>query len=153
MEASNICSHRPHPYLRTWLSNSFDDESEQDPLSIYYNNLHRKNSGTGILEFSAAKAGQDVTPANYSFSETKKNRKKTLATHSLADALSSVTNLAFTTTHHHNQSTSVHSDEYKTGLKDQLKGTAYVTDIEADLIRLYISRQDQIFSKIEKISE
>lgn len=34
----------------------------------YYHNVHnRRQSGTGILEFSPAKAGQDITPANYNF--------------------------------------------------------------------------------------
>lgn len=37
-------------------------------IDTYYHNVHnRRQSGTGILEFSPAKAGQDVTPANYNF--------------------------------------------------------------------------------------
>ena len=32
-------------------------------------------SGTGILEFSAARAGQDVTPADVEFDETQHHRK------------------------------------------------------------------------------
>lgn len=34
-----------------------------------------RESGAGILEFSPAKAGQDITPANYDF-EAKDEKKK-----------------------------------------------------------------------------
>lgn len=37
-----------------------------------------RESGAGILEFSTAKAGQDITPANYDF-EMKEEKKKTSA--------------------------------------------------------------------------
>lgn len=155
MGNTNLKTTRSHPYLRTWVSNSFDDESEQDPLSIYYNNLHHRNSGTGILEFSAAKAGQDVTPANYYFSETKKSKKKNVGNLSLADALSSVTNLAFSTTQHHNHSTSVHSDDDKnSAFKEQLKNVQIVNGgIDNELLKFYVLQQNQIVSKIEKLSE
>lgn len=83
------------------------DEDEQDPLLVYYRNVHqnnkggRRNSGTGILEFSTAKAGQDVTPARFDFGKSSTNRKRRSGTmHSLAGALSSVTNLAFSAAHH-----------------------------------------------------
>lgn len=39
---------------------------------------NRRQSGTGILEFSPAKAGQDITPADYTF-EPRKNRKKSVS--------------------------------------------------------------------------
>ena len=41
-----------------------------------------RNSGTGILEFSPEKAGQDVTPANYQFSERDRERRHTAGTFS-----------------------------------------------------------------------
>lgn len=50
------------------------------PAEAYYQNVHnpRRQSGTGILEFSPAKAGQDITPADYTF-ETRKPRKKSVS--------------------------------------------------------------------------
>ena len=51
-------------------------------IENYYHNVHnRRPSGTGILELSPAKAGQDVTPANYTFAK-KANRKKSDTSHS-----------------------------------------------------------------------
>ena len=41
-----------------------------------------RNSGTGILEFSPEKAGQDVTPANFQFSERDRERRHTAGTFS-----------------------------------------------------------------------
>jgi len=50
----------------------------------YFQNVHnRRSSGTGILEFSPAKAGQDITPANYSFPK-KPGKKKSSIPSSLA---------------------------------------------------------------------
>jgi hypothetical protein len=93
-----------------------DDPDEPDPLLVYYRNVHqhhhehdnhhqpgqRRSSGTGILEFSTAKAGQDVTPARFDFQANTANqpKKRSGTMHSLAGALSSVTNLAFSAAHH-----------------------------------------------------
>ena len=84
-----------------------EDESEIDPAYVYCKNIHNQTGkrSTGIIEFSADKAGQDVTPADYDFSNRKTAKNKRSATmHSLASALSSVTNLALGTARHHHSS-------------------------------------------------
>lgn len=56
--------------------NLWRHRSEEGPrLSISFDSSddEMRESGAGILEFSPAKAGQDVTPANYDFD---KNGKK-----------------------------------------------------------------------------
>lgn len=90
--------------ILTWVPLFLNDYPKPDYVTspeTYYHNIHnRRQSGTGILEFSPAKAGQDVTPANYNFfvgsgggggggyggGAAKKvaARKKSLTTHSLA---------------------------------------------------------------------
>lgn len=80
-----------------------EDESEVDPTYVYCKNIHQQGKrSTGIIEFSPAKAGMDVTPACYDFSNRKTVKNKRSATmHSLASALSNVTNLALGTARHH----------------------------------------------------
>ncbi|XP_022249689.1 potassium voltage-gated channel subfamily H member 7-like isoform X2 [Limulus polyphemus] len=51
----------------------------------------RDFSGTGILEFSPGKAGQDITPVNLEFGDRSDSQHGTI--HSIAGAMSSLTNL------------------------------------------------------------
>ena len=44
------------------------------PMSSDEDDVMFTESGDGILEFSADKAGQDVTPANYDFTERSSER-------------------------------------------------------------------------------
>ena len=46
------------------MSMSFEDTSDEEI----------RESGVGILEFSPAKAGQDITPANYNFQPKERKR-------------------------------------------------------------------------------
>lgn len=84
-EVGNVNMIKQKNYYGPFMASSLDDEdNDPDPLMVYCNNVRRR-SGTGILEFSPAKAGQDVTPANLSFRDVKKmKRKKSATTHSLA---------------------------------------------------------------------
>ncbi|KAI1285958.1 Potassium voltage-gated channel subfamily H member 7 [Halotydeus destructor] len=114
-EEEEQANFRGRTYLGPIGAASFEYDDNSDEIEQYYNNVHnRRQSGTGILEFSPAKAGRDVTPANYNFalgpgssagkarissaSTSGHDRKRSATVHSLAGALSSVTNLAFTTT-------------------------------------------------------
>ncbi|KAI0234503.1 hypothetical protein LSAT2_015219 [Lamellibrachia satsuma] len=78
-------AHKPknfHDVVHQLLESSSGDEENY------------RNSGTGILEFSPEKAGQDITPANFQFSERDRERRHTAGTFSsIAGALSSVNNL------------------------------------------------------------
>ena len=53
------------------MSMSFEDTSDEEI----------RESGAGILEFSPAKAGQDVTPANYNFQPKERKRSSGGFTH------------------------------------------------------------------------
>ena len=46
------------------------------PLSFESSDEEIRESGAGILEFSPAKAGQDVTPANFDFQPRDKEKKQ-----------------------------------------------------------------------------
>ena len=78
-EAKNIhmnnlrYAHKPknfHDVVNQLLESSSGDEENY------------RNSGTGILEFSPEKAGQDITPANFQFSERDRERRHTAGTFS-----------------------------------------------------------------------
>ena len=77
--------HRHQQYRNYLGPNSFEDEADyvDDLNTTYHKNIRHRNSGTGILEFSPAKAGRDVTPANFNFSISK-GRKRSATVNSLA---------------------------------------------------------------------
>lgn len=60
---SRKCRHRSSPEVDVPLSFESSDEEIRE-------------SGAGILEFSPAKAGQDVTPANFDFQPRDKEKKQ-----------------------------------------------------------------------------
>ena len=47
-----------------------------------------RESGAGILEFSTAKAGQDITPANYDFEMRDEKKKSSAGLSNLAGSVS-----------------------------------------------------------------
>ncbi|XP_078320838.1 voltage-gated inwardly rectifying potassium channel KCNH6-like isoform X2 [Crassostrea virginica] len=65
------------------MSMSFEDSSDEEI----------RESGAGILEFSPAKAGLDVTPASFSEFRRKEDRKQTSGFPSFAGAFANVNNL------------------------------------------------------------
>ncbi|XP_025096460.1 potassium voltage-gated channel subfamily H member 6-like isoform X3 [Pomacea canaliculata] len=88
-----------------------------------------RESGAGILEFSTAKAGQDITPANYDF-EMKEEKKKTSAGFSnlAVGALSSVNTLVQAVTSRYegkkSQEMAPLLQEHSASPEAQLKGTS-----------------------------
>ncbi|KAL5007461.1 hypothetical protein ScPMuIL_016267 [Solemya velum] len=85
--------------------NLWRHRSEEGPrLSISFDSSddEMRESGAGILEFSPAKAGQDVTPANYDFDKNGK-KKSSSGLASIAGALSSVNNLVSVVTGRYDQ--------------------------------------------------
>ena len=102
-EEEIVAAHLQGNGFRTFLAPSsfeYEDESELDPY-VYPKNGKR----SGVLELSPAKAGMDVTPACYDFPKRKSGKNKRSATmHSLASALSNVTNLALGAARHHHSS-------------------------------------------------
>lgn len=102
-EEEIVAAHLQGNGFRTFLAPSsfeYEDESELDPY-VYPKNGKR----SGVLELSPAKAGMDVTPACYDFPKRKTGKNKRSATmHSLASALSNVTNLALGAARHHHSS-------------------------------------------------
>ncbi|XP_053202854.1 potassium voltage-gated channel unc-103-like isoform X3 [Panonychus citri] len=148
----------PRSYYGPFVASSLENEDDDpDPLLVYYNNIRRRNSGAGILEFSPAKAGRDVTPANYDFREARKKRKKSVTNHSLAGALSSVNNLAFTTAHHHNQSSSPYSDESKSPSSKDPQGRLVCpptadNSIDNDYLRINQNQQEKLVQKVNQLA-
>ncbi|XP_061180002.1 potassium voltage-gated channel subfamily H member 6-like [Saccostrea echinata] len=65
------------------VSMSFEDSSDEEI----------RESGAGILEFSPAKAGMDVTPATFSEFNRKEDKKQTSGFSSIAGAFANVNNL------------------------------------------------------------
>ena len=103
-EEEIVAAHLQGNGFRTFLAPSsfeYEDESELDPY-VYSKNGKR----SGVLELSPAKAGQDVTPACYDFPKRKSGgkNKRSATMHSLASALSNVTNLALGAARHHHSS-------------------------------------------------
>nr|KAG5693503.1 hypothetical protein BaRGS_006205 [Batillaria attramentaria] len=108
-----------HPHLRD--DQEMYESSEEDI----------RESGAGILEFSTAKAGQDITPANYDF-DMKDDKKKSSAGFSnlAVGALSSVNTLVQAVTnrydHHGKKSQEMAPllQEHSASPEAQLKGTS-----------------------------
>ncbi|XP_015783297.1 potassium voltage-gated channel subfamily H member 2 isoform X2 [Tetranychus urticae] len=154
---NNLEAKGPRNYYGPFVASSLENEDDEpDPLMVYYNNIRRRNSGAGILEFSPAKAGRDVTPANYDFREACKKRKKSATNHSLAGALSSVNNLAFTTAHH-NQSSSPYSDESKSPSSKEPQGRLVCpptteNSLDNDYLRINQSQQERLVQKVNQLS-
>ncbi|XP_074594777.1 potassium voltage-gated channel seizure isoform X1 [Brevipalpus obovatus] len=152
-EVGNVNIIKQKNYYGPFMASSLDDEdNDPDPLMVYCNNVRRR-SGTGILEFSPAKAGQDVTPANLSFRDVKKvKRKKSATTHSLAGALCNVNNLAFSTAHH---SSSPYSDGSKSA---STRDIHRITEIQNDSMdnefnRFSTNYQEKIVHKMDHLSK
>lgn len=85
---SRKCRHRSSPEVDVPLSFESSDEEIRE-------------SGAGILEFSPAKAGQDVTPANFDFQPRDKEKKQSSGFPYIAGALSSVNTLVNVVTGRH----------------------------------------------------
>ena len=53
-----------------------EEHSDGDDQTMSSDDDDHRESGTGILEFSPDKAGLDITPANYNFTQTQPSRDK-----------------------------------------------------------------------------
>ncbi|XP_022253646.1 potassium voltage-gated channel subfamily H member 6-like isoform X1 [Limulus polyphemus] len=80
----------PRPRKRKKASHIQSSECITELIDEVHN---RRYSGTGILEFSPQKAGQDITSANLEFDNRSNKRRSTLQSLFAGGAMSSVTNL------------------------------------------------------------